>query len=97
MGDDGQRMLEQLEHDFDFVVRLGPEPVWFRYHQLLRDVLGRRLEVEMPAAVSELHRRAARWYATTNSVLEALTHAVQARDWPYVGQLVTGRTTSATR
>ena len=91
MGDDGQRMLEQLEHDVDFVVRLGPKPVWFRYHQLLRDVLAHRLEVEMPAAVSELHRRAARWYATTNSVLEALTHAVQARDWPYVGQLVTGR------
>ncbi len=91
MGDDGQSMLEELEHDFDFVVRLGPEPLWFRYHQLLRDVLARRLEVEMPTAVSDLHRRAARWYAANNSVLEALTHAVQARDWTYIGQLVTGR------
>jgi hypothetical protein len=25
-------MLEDLELDNDFVMRLGPQPVWFRYH-----------------------------------------------------------------
>jgi LuxR family maltose regulon positive regulatory protein len=85
---DGQRMLEQLERDNDFVVRLGPKPLWFRYHNLLREALGHRLLVEDPTVVTELHRRAARWYAGNNSVIEALTHAVSAGDWPYVGRVV---------
>jgi LuxR family maltose regulon positive regulatory protein len=88
---DGQWMLEGLEHDNDFVVRLGPKPLWFRYHHLLRDVLRHRLDLETPTAVPKLHRRAARWYARHNSVIEALTHAVRARDWAYVGRLVIGQ------
>jgi LuxR family maltose regulon positive regulatory protein len=86
--DDGQRILELLERDNDFVFRLGAKPLWFRYHHLLRDVLQHRLRRETPAAVPELHRRAARWHLANSSVLEALEHAVQAQDWPYVGRLV---------
>jgi LuxR family maltose regulon positive regulatory protein len=85
---DAQRTLEQLEHDTDFVLRLGPKPLWFRYHHLFRDVLTHRLRLEEPRVVPDLHGRAARWYASNNSVREALTHAVSARDWPYVGRLV---------
>ncbi|WP_433381595.1 LuxR C-terminal-related transcriptional regulator [Actinoplanes sp. CA-142083] len=88
-GDDGQRTLEQLERDNTFVLRLGAKPMWFRYHHLLRDVLQHRLRVETPGTVPELHRRAARWHAANDSVLEALAHAVEAQDWPYVGRLVT--------
>jgi LuxR family maltose regulon positive regulatory protein len=88
---DGQRILEELEHDNDFVVRLGAKPLWFRYHQLLRDVLGHRLQLEDPAVVPGLHRRAARWHAANNSVLEALAHAVAGQDWTYVGRLVTSQ------
>jgi LuxR family maltose regulon positive regulatory protein len=88
---DGQRMLEDLELDNDFVMRLGPKPLWFRHHHLLRDVLGHRLHLEMSAAVPELHRRAARWYADQNLVIEALSHAVHGADWAYVGRLVTGQ------
>ena len=91
MRGDAQRTLEQLEHDNDFVVRLGAKPLWFRYHHLMRDVLGHRLQLEAPASVPELHRRAARWYAANNSIMEALTHAVSARDWPYLGRLVTNQ------
>jgi LuxR family maltose regulon positive regulatory protein len=85
---DAQRTLEQLEHDTDFVVRLGARPLWFRYHRLFRDMLTHRLHLETPQAVSDLHVRAARWYASNNSVMEALAHAAAARDWPYVGRLV---------
>ncbi|GGN72678.1 LuxR family transcriptional regulator [Actinoplanes lobatus] len=90
-GRDGQRMLEEFEHENDFVVRLGDRPLWFRYHHLLRDALGHRLQVESPAMVAELHRRAARWHAANDSVMEALTHAVSAGDWTYIGRLVTGQ------
>ncbi|MEU4690542.1 LuxR C-terminal-related transcriptional regulator [Actinoplanes sp. NPDC023714] len=88
---DGQRMLEKLELDNDFVTRLGPQPLWFRYHHLLRDVLRHRLNLERPATVPKLHRRAARWYANRNSVIEALSHAVRGEDWDYVGRLITGQ------
>jgi LuxR family maltose regulon positive regulatory protein len=88
---DGQRVLERLEHDNDFVVRLGVKPLWFRYHHLLREALGHRLSRENPTEVAELHRRAARWYADNDSVMEALNHAVTARDWPFVGRIVATR------
>ncbi|WP_127551437.1 LuxR C-terminal-related transcriptional regulator [Actinoplanes sp. OR16] len=88
---DGQRTLERLEHDNDFVARLGERPLWFRYHPLFREALGHNLLRETPATISELHRRAARWHAGNNSVLEALEHAIAARDWPYVGRVVTGQ------
>jgi LuxR family maltose regulon positive regulatory protein len=88
---DGQRTLEQLEFGNDFVVRLGEKPLWFRYHHLLREALGHNLLRETPALVFELHRRAARWYASNNAVMEALNHAIAARDWAYVGRLVTGQ------
>ncbi|MEU4562910.1 LuxR C-terminal-related transcriptional regulator [Actinoplanes sp. NPDC023936] len=86
--DDSQRRLEQLEHDDDFVVRLGAKPLWFRYHHLLRDALAHRLTLEDPTAVAELHARAARWYAANDSVMEALNHAIAGGDWAYVGQIV---------
>ncbi|MEV0895234.1 LuxR C-terminal-related transcriptional regulator [Actinoplanes sp. NPDC049802] len=89
--DDGQWTLEELEQNNDFVTRLGPKPVWFRYHHLLRDMLAHRLRLETPSDLPELHRRAARWYAAHNSVIEAVTHAVHAEDWAYVGSLVTGQ------
>jgi LuxR family maltose regulon positive regulatory protein len=88
----GQRTLEDLERINSFVVRLGVKPRWFRYHHLLRDVLRQRLLLEDPAVVPELHRRAARWYASRNSILEALDHAVAARDWACLGRLVVRQT-----
>ncbi|MEV0896002.1 LuxR C-terminal-related transcriptional regulator [Actinoplanes sp. NPDC049802] len=91
VGRDGQRMLEQFENEHDFMIRLGDRPLWFRYHNLLRDALGHRLQVESPTVIAELHRRAARWHAANDSVMEALTHAVSAQDWTYVGRLVTGQ------
>jgi LuxR family maltose regulon positive regulatory protein len=90
-GHDGQRLLEQIEHDNDLIIRLGDRPLWFRYHHLLRDALGHRLRVEAPALIAELHRRAAHWHAANNSVMEALGHAVSAGDWTYIGKLVTGQ------
>ncbi|MFC4069950.1 LuxR C-terminal-related transcriptional regulator [Actinoplanes subglobosus] len=87
-GGNAQRTLEQLERDNEFVVRLGTRAIWFRYHHLLRDMLLHRLRSEIPAMVPELHRRAASWHMANNSIMEALFHAVEARDWAYVGRLI---------
>lgn len=90
-GGHGQRILEELERVNAFIVRLGPKPQWFRYHRLLRDVLRHQLLLEAPSLLPELHLRAARWYAGRDAVLEALSHAVAAQDWPYVGRLAAAR------
>jgi LuxR family maltose regulon positive regulatory protein len=56
---DGQQMLERLEHDNLFVIALDDERRWYRYHHLFADVLRSRLQREQPERIRELHRRAA--------------------------------------
>lgn len=85
---DGQRQLEALERANAFVVALGPEHRWFRYHPLLAGLLRHRMMLDDPALLPVLHRRAARWYAAQGEALEALRHAAQAGDWQLMGELV---------
>jgi len=88
LGNTGQRTLEELEQVNQFVVRLDSRPFWFRYHHLIRDVLQHHLMVEAPEMLPRLHRRAADWYAKHDLIIDALSHAVAAQDWAYVGRLV---------
>jgi LuxR family transcriptional regulator, maltose regulon positive regulatory protein len=90
-GTGGQRALEALERANAFVVALGPGHRWFRYHPLLAELLRHRLMLDMPDLPSELHRRAARWYAARGEALEALRHAARAGDWRLLGELVVSR------
>ena len=87
-GGGGQRELEALEQANAFVVALDPMHRWFRYHPLLADVLRHRLLVNEPELAPELHRRAARWFAAEGEAVEAVRHAVRARDWQLVGELM---------
>ncbi|PRY30858.1 LuxR C-terminal-related transcriptional regulator [Pseudosporangium ferrugineum] len=84
----GQRILEELEQVNQLVVRLDSHPYWFRYHHLIRDVLQHRLRLESPELLPQLHRRAADWYAGKGMVIDALGHAIAARDWGHLGRLV---------
>src|SRR5512133_445421 len=84
----GQRELEALEQANAFVVALGSGHQWFRYHPLLADVLRHRLLLEEPELAPELHRRAAHWLAAQGEAVEAVRHAVRARDWQLVGELM---------
>jgi LuxR family maltose regulon positive regulatory protein len=88
----GLRRLEDLEQSNAFVIGLGADREWFRYHALLREVLQHRLRVIEPELVPELHRRAARWYGAHGEPLEAMRHAVDAQDWALVGELFVTRT-----
>ena len=83
-----EQMLLELEEANAFVVSLDPRRTWFRYHQLLADFL--RLELRRTSAdeVSDLHRRAARWFADHGEVVEAVRHMLAAGDWPDAARLV---------
>jgi LuxR family transcriptional regulator, maltose regulon positive regulatory protein len=59
---------------------LDTEGAWFRYHTLLAEYLAQRLEANRAIEVSELHGRAARWYASHELWTEAVRHAIAAGD-----------------
>jgi LuxR family transcriptional regulator, maltose regulon positive regulatory protein len=82
------RHLESLAASNTFVVGLGPDGGWYRYHALLQQMLRHRLTVEMAEIVPDVHRRAAHWFAAHGQPIEALHHAADAEDWGLLGHLV---------
>jgi LuxR family transcriptional regulator, maltose regulon positive regulatory protein len=85
---DGQQMLERLEHDNLFVIALDDERHWYRYHHLFADVLHTSLQREQPERIRELHRRAAAWYERNGWTSEAIRHALAAQEHDRAADLV---------
>src|SRR5215208_6242228 len=85
---DGQQMLERLEHENLFVIALDDERQWYRYHHLFADVLRSRLQREQPERIRELHRRAAEWYELNGWTSEAIRHALAAQEHDRAADLV---------
>ena len=83
-----ERLLLELERQNAFVVAIDPERSWFRYHQLLRDLLRLELRRVEPEAIRDLHRTAARWFAEHGDVIDAVRHAQAGEDWPYATRLL---------
>jgi LuxR family maltose regulon positive regulatory protein len=80
-GNGGERVLQDLEQANAFVISLDGSRSWFRYHQMLADML--RLELRRAASdeVAALHRTAADWLAEHGYPVEAIRHAQAAGDW----------------
>lgn len=78
---DGQQILEALARGNEFVVALGADHTWYRYHPLLREMLEHLLERDDPTAWRAAHASAARWFAHHGEPLRALRHAERAGDW----------------
>jgi LuxR family transcriptional regulator, maltose regulon positive regulatory protein len=85
---DGQQMLERLEHDNLFVIALDDERYWYRYHHLFADFLRSSLRREQPERIRELHRRAAEWYEQNGWTSEAVRHALAAQEHDRAADLV---------
>ena len=87
---DGQVVLDRLVAQNALLVGLAGRSEWFRFHPMLRDLLVRRLTLEQPGAVHDLHMRAARWFADQGEPIPAIRHAAAAREWDDLGRLLTG-------
>src|SRR5271165_1279001 len=85
---DARALLAEAERRSLFLTRLDFAQGWFAYHQLFRDLLRHRLEIEHPTITNELHRRAARWYAPAGYAAEAIGHAIAGGDLEHAGELV---------
>jgi LuxR family maltose regulon positive regulatory protein len=84
----GERVLQDLEEANAFVVSLDPERTWFRYHQMLADLLQLELRRTTPGEITALHRTAAGWFAAHEFPAEAIRHAQAAGDWALAARLL---------
>ena len=84
-----QEMLSGLARGGVMVVSLDEQGEWFRYHQLVEDLLSRRLrDGTTPDAVAILHRRAARWLTGQGQTVDAVRHLLAAGEIDSAAQLV---------
>ena len=83
----GDRMLAALERGDALVDALDEGGAAYRYHPLFAEVLRMELARTSPDEVPELHRRAGRWHADHGQPLQAIRHAVEARDWKLAGDI----------
>lgn len=70
-------LLESL-HDSLPIFTLSADGEWMRLHPMVREFLQNRVRLWSPAAISELHERAAKWLADRDLHEEAATHALAA-------------------
>src|SRR5918993_3358507 len=85
---DGAQTLARLARTNAFVAALDEGRSWYRYHQLLAELLHARLQASAPRLVPELHRRAAGWYQDHGLPVEATRHALAAEQWPLAAELL---------
>ncbi len=84
----GKATLEALDRANLFLVPLDDNRHWYRYHHLFADMLQVHLHDERPDEVTELHRRASRWYDHNGQPSPAIRHAVAAGDVERAADLV---------
>ncbi len=86
--ENSQQVLDTLEKANLFVVPLDDKRSWYRYHHLFADLLELRLRRNQGDLVSELHRRASKWFAENGFKDEAVEHALAAQDYAGAVQLI---------
>jgi LuxR family maltose regulon positive regulatory protein len=81
-------ILEVLDRSNLFIVPLDDERRWYRYHRLFADLLRQRLQRHRPALLAQLHRRASEWHQENDSLTEAVSHTLSARDFERAARLI---------
>jgi LuxR family transcriptional regulator, maltose regulon positive regulatory protein len=71
------RLLYDVEKANLFLVPLGPDRLWYRYHHLFAELLRFRLRRLHPDRLDALHERASRWFEAEGDVAQALEHATR--------------------
>jgi LuxR family transcriptional regulator, maltose regulon positive regulatory protein len=88
-GCDVRACLDYLETNELFLIALDNRQEWYRLHQLFRDLLRRRLRLELgQEGIDALHIRAARWYAQKGFLDQAINHALEGRNPTLAGEII---------
>ncbi len=100
------KLLRELARSNLFVVPLGEQGEWYRYHHLFSDLLLYELKSTRPELIPVLHRRASLWLEKAGSFEGAIEHAITAADYGraslliarhWFGYLVSGQTATVER
>ncbi|HLO15523.1 MAG TPA: hypothetical protein VK206_11885, partial [Anaerolineales bacterium] len=84
----GQEVVEYLERSNLFIIPLDDHKQWYRYHQLFMDLLRSRLKQFSAERVVTLHSQASHWYERKGFTQDAISHAINAKDFQRAGELV---------
>ncbi|CAG0989551.1 hypothetical protein GPROT1_02892, partial [Gammaproteobacteria bacterium] len=84
----GAARLETLQRGNFFLIPLDDQRHWYRYHHLFADVLRMHLQAEQPDHVPALHRCASEWYEQNGSPVDAIRHALAAKDFDRAANLI---------
>jgi LuxR family maltose regulon positive regulatory protein len=85
---DAGRMLAELERQNAFVQPTGDSSTTYRCHRLFAELLRAQLAGKARTRTSQLHRRAADWFAARGQTVEAVGHSVKAVDWDTAAAIV---------
>jgi LuxR family maltose regulon positive regulatory protein len=84
----GDQSLRELERADGFVEALDTSGTWFRYHPLFAQVLRAELHNRLSSELPGLHTAASGWFASHAQPLDAVRHAVAARDWALAAEVI---------
>jgi LuxR family maltose regulon positive regulatory protein len=79
--ENGNAVLEKLDHANLFIIPLDNNQCWYRYHKLFADLLRSRLLQSHPRIIPQLHNKASKWFEANGLLDEAINHALEAKDW----------------
>jgi LuxR family maltose regulon positive regulatory protein len=82
------KLLEQIYRSNLFLTPLDKDHMWFKYHDMFRDALLRKLRVEQPQRMSELENNAVEWLIQNEQAHEAIEQVVQLQDWKLLVSLL---------
>jgi LuxR family maltose regulon positive regulatory protein len=83
-----QAILEYLEKSNLFLIPQDENKQWYRYHHLFADLLRSRLQQFSTERAVALQLQACRWYETEGLILDAIGHAMNAKDFQHAADLV---------
>jgi len=63
-------------------------PDWYRYHRLFAEMLQFQLQLQFPAEIRSLHRKAAKWYQERDASADAIFHLLASEDWEEAASLI---------
>ncbi len=81
-------VLREMERSNLFLVPLDSKRMWYRYHQLFRDLLRHDLKATEADLIPDLHRRAAQWLLDAEHISEGIHHTILAGDHQRACELI---------
>ena len=85
---DSAVMLDGLARTNLFLVPIGDQGGWYRFHPLFAQLLRRELGRRAPGVIPALHRRAYSWHRDHGTTEEAIYHAIEAGEYAAAAGLV---------